>query len=150
MIVLMGVVLAISIFVISSLASDIINLDIVVSNERASSLVTEFSYIKKTFGVSLNYNLSEDIEKADNRLIFQGDIHKSITDAFSQTRDEFYVLELQYGNIFNATLNSYWPQYLQNETEKDSWYVHVTISLEDGNTYITEDVLYSIILNPET
>jgi len=150
MIILMGVVLALSIFVISSLAGDIINLDIVISNERATSTVSEFNYIKETFGISLNYNLITDISNSDGTggtLIFWGNIG-NITKAFNQTREQFFALELRYGNIFDAELNKCWYSHLANESHV--YHADVSLTLDDGKTYLAEDITYSIVCQPES
>jgi hypothetical protein len=149
MIILMGVILALAIFVISSLAADIINLNVLISNERASSIVSEFNYIKEAFGTSLNYNLINDITKqsqnGESNLIFQGDIN-NITKAFNQTRDIFYILELNYSNILDANLNKYW--YSHTSDENYIFYADVSLSLYDGKTYMAENVKYSILCKP--
>jgi len=147
MIILMGIILALAIFVMSGLSADIINLDIVISNERATSLVSEFDYIKETFGLSLNYNLINNItnETGEDKLVFHGDPNTMKT-VFNQTRDEFYALELRYGNIFDAKLNHYW--YSHQTDEKYVYYVNINLMLDDGDTYIDEDVLYSIVCQP--
>jgi len=147
MIILMGVILALSIFVISSLAADIINLDIAISNERVASTVSEFNYIKETFGIALNYNLITNISKSGNTLIFRGNI-SNITKAFNQTRDQFFTLELKYGNIFDAELNKYWYSHLADESHV--YHADVSLSLDDGKTYLAEDITYSIVCQPES
>jgi len=149
MIIIMGVVLALAIFVISSLSADIINLNVVISNERATSIVSEFNYIKEAFGTSLNYilinNVTKQTEDEESFLIFKGDIH-SITKAFNQTRDMFYIINLNYSKIFDATLNKCW--YSHKTDENHIYYVSVTLSLYDGKTHMAEDVVYSIICEP--
>ncbi|RLF34800.1 MAG: hypothetical protein DRN08_04085 [Thermoplasmata archaeon] len=54
---LLGILLALSVFVLASMASEISDLNLVVPSERASSLLKEFNNIKDTFGLALNYNL---------------------------------------------------------------------------------------------
>jgi len=143
MIMLMGIILALTIFVISSLAADIINLDLVISNERAGSIIAEFNNVKETFGTSLNYNLINNISQESNRLEFQGD-SSNITKAFNKTRDQFFELELHYGNIFDAELNRP-PWYSHLADEDNVYYIDVFLTLDDGTTQISEDVLYSIV-----
>ncbi|MDH7516748.1 MAG: hypothetical protein QHH19_00095 [Candidatus Thermoplasmatota archaeon] len=149
MIIIMGVVLALIIFVIASLSADIINLNVIISNERATSIVSEFNYIKEAFGTSLNYNLINNVtrqtEEKESFLIFQGDIH-GITEAFNQTRDTFYTIELNYSRVFDANLNKYW--YSHKSDENHIYHVSVTLSLYDGKTYIAENVVYSILCEP--
>lgn len=149
MIILMGIILALAIFVISSLAADIINLNILISNERASSIVSEFNYIKEAFGTSLNYNLVNNITKqsqnGESNLIFCGDIN-NITKAFNQTRDKFYVLELSYSNVFDVNLNKFWYSHVSDGNY--IYYADVSLSLHDGKTYMAENVVYSILCKP--
>ncbi len=58
LIALMGVILVISVFTISSIAADLSNLDIQLSGERAVSLLPEYILVKDAFIKSLNYNLA--------------------------------------------------------------------------------------------
>jgi hypothetical protein len=149
MIIVMGVILALAIFVISSLAADIINLNILISNERASSIVSEFNYIKEAFGTSLNYNLVNNITKqsqnGESNLILQGNIY-NMSMVFDQTRDKFYVLELSYSNVFDASLNKFWYSHVSDGNY--IYYADVSLSLDDGKTLIAEDVVYSILCKP--
>ena len=147
MIVLMGIVLAISVFMISSLTAEITNLDTVISTERSTSLQSEFTCIKETFALSLNYNLAEKITMQGNELRFYGNID-NITKAFEQTRDEYIVLELQHDILFEAELNdpSYWYEHPGGTDYV--YHVNVTLSLEDRDTRIAENVLYSIVCRP--
>jgi len=148
MIVLMGLLLAISVLAMSSLATEISNLNIVVSSERSTSPLTEFICIRETFGKALNHNLVDDIEYDGKlKLMFYGDFY-NITDAFNQTRDEFYTLELQHDNLFDAIPNKYWYSH-KSDDGNYVYRIDVTISLDNGNTYITEDILYSIICTPK-
>lgn len=144
MIILMGIILAIAIFVVSGISADIINLDVVISNERAALLSPEFDYIKDNFGTSLNYNLIDNVEVEVNinNLTFKGNIN-NITSAFIKTRNEFTALELRYGNFFDADLNKCW--YSHRDDEKHVYYVSINLVLEDEKTRIDEDVLYAIV-----
>jgi len=153
MIVLMGLLLAISVLVISSLAAEISNLNIVVSSERSNSIVTEFICIRETFGKALNHNLVDNINISDEdgelKLMLYGDIN-NITDAFNQTRAEFYTLELQHDNLFDAVTNKQ-PWYSHKSDDGNYVYhIDVTISLANGNACITEDILYSVVCTHET
>jgi hypothetical protein len=145
MILLMGVVLAISVFSISALTTEIANIDIVVTTERSRSLQDEFTTIKETFPFSLNYNLAENITMENNEIIFYGNI-SNITAAFNQTKNEYYILELQHDNIFNAELVTYW--YAHPGGINYIYYVSVILTLENENSIITENVDYSIECRP--
>lgn len=150
MIILMGVMLSLSIFVLSNLAADIINLDTVISNERATSIVSEFAYIKETFGISMNYYLINNVSvegTGDNsKLVLNGNPDE-ITKTFNKIRDEFYFIELQYGNNFDAKLNKYWYSHIINENYV--YFADVTLTIDDGQAQITDNVLYSIVCEPQ-
>lgn len=145
-IILMGVVLVISVFAISTLAADIANLDIVISSERATSLLSEFICIKDTFNLSINYNLADNITIQNNKMVFYGNI-SNITKAFNQTLEEYYLLELQHDILFDAEINDYWVAH-PGGTD-GIYHINVTLSLENRNTRYTEDVLYSIMCKPQ-
>lgn len=147
MILLMGVVLVISVFAISSIAADLANLDIVVSSEKAISLLPEFICIKDTFCLSLNYNLAEDITIQGDKMVFYGNI-SNLTSKFEQTVNEYYLLELQHDILFNAELNDYWVAHVGSTD--GVYHLNVTLSLENRNTRYTENVLYSIMCKPQS
>jgi hypothetical protein len=152
----MGIILAISIFIISSLAAEIANIDFVVSSGESTSLSTEFKNIKETFVVALNYNLIENIyienindEFKDESYLY-GDIDNLGT-AFNQTRDEYYTIYLQHGIFFDAQLNNSWYSHedvIQGENTV-FYRVKFTLSLDDGSSFITEDIERLIICTPE-
>ena len=168
---LMGVSLAIAVLVIATFASEITDLDIVVSNERASSLLPEFTYIKESFGKALNYaltnvstitfesgsgwpwqasyfvNFSTDNISFDqtSRLIYAGK-PSNITQVFEEIRNLFFYYELHHNRYFEATLNRFW--YAHRTDVIDLYYASVTLSLDNGNSYLTEDVQYSIYCRP--
>ena len=144
MIMLMGVTLAVSVFVISSIATEISDLDVVVSSSRSTSLVPEFLYLKEAFGTALNYDLvSISINPSTSESSFYGDI-KSINASFDRTKNSFYVIEMKHDIFFEAVLNNYWWD--SNLTDEGHIYnIDVTLSLDDGETCITQDVIYYII-----
>lgn len=143
MITLMGIVIAVSVFVVSSIAAEVENIEFITS-ETQSSLTNEFSIIKETFGTSLNYELIHITiglgAPNDNECVMRGNIN-NITQAFNQTRKGHFDLELKYGRIFDAKLNKYWYA----NTEDGVYYVHVTLYLEDADACLSEDVTYSIV-----
>lgn len=138
--VILGVILAISVFLISSLASEIANIDFIVSTEKPSSISREFSGIKESFGTSLNYNLAEPYyDSILNRNMLRGNII-DINDKFEQTKNEFFNISLLHGYLFDAYLNRYTFSY----DEDNLYYAYVTLLLDDGSTRIMENVTYSI------
>lgn len=159
MIALMGIILAISVFVISSLAAEIANIDFIVSTGESTSLSTEFNNIKDTFGVTLNYNLIDGdgfiigtaADPVEDESYLYGDID-NINIAFQQTRDEYFNLSFQHGIFFDASLGIYWiaDDEVSIQGKNTFFYnVEITLSLDDGNSYITEDVTYLIACTPE-
>ena len=145
MITLMGILLVVTVFTMASLAADITNLDIVISSERAISLLPEFICIKDSFCHSLNYNLADNITIQNNEMLFYGNI-SNITEVFSYTTNEYYLLELQHDILFDAQLNDCWV--VHSGSTDGVYYLNVTLSLENRNTRYTEDVLYSIMCKP--
>jgi hypothetical protein len=142
LIALMGVMLVISVFAISSIAADLANLDIQLTGEKSISLLDEYLIIKDSFGKSLNYNLSEKIEEIDNEEKLYGNM-ENLTDCFQNTLDEFYEMELQHDILFDAVLNDY---YVAHPGSSDGVYIlNVTLNLENKNTRYIENVKYSIM-----
>lgn len=138
--VILGVTLAISVFLISSLASEIANLDTIVTTETPLSITREFSGIKKSFGTALNYNLAEPtIGAVPTTGLMKGNITE-IENKFEQTRDEYFNVSLTHGFLFDAYLNRYAYSY----EVVGLYYVYVTLLLDDGNARIVENVTYSI------
>jgi len=136
--IILGIVLAISVFLISSLASEIANVDFIVATETQSSLTREFSAIKESFGTTLNYNLAEPY--LDNKFNpLKGNI-TDIENKFEQTREEYFNVSLTHGFLFDAYLNRYTYSFEENNL----YYAYVTLLLDDGNARITENVTYSI------
>lgn len=150
MITIMGIILAISIFIISSLAAEIANIDFVVSSGESTSLSTEFKNIKDTFVVALNYNLVDIDIDGTNESHLSGDID-DIGTAFNKTKDEYFTLYFQYGMLFDASLNDFWCSHygeIQGENVVFYW-VKITLSLDDGISHITENIKKLIVCTPE-
>jgi len=156
MITLLGIIIAISVIVMSSLASEIANIDFVVTSREATSLTSEFAIIKDSFGISLNYNLADIIignssngKNEDETYLF-GDMDL-LNEAFNQTKDEFFNISLRYGLIFDAYLVDYWFSYEDTiQDVKSVFYeVEIKLSIDNGDSYIAEDVIYTILCIPE-
>ena len=149
MITLMGITMVVSVFAIASIPSQLSEIDVAISRERATSLLPEFLHLKEAFGTSLNYNLLTSIgfSGSDLETTFYGNI-STITTAFEQTKTQFYTLELQHNVFFDAQLKSY--QYSHTSPLFGIIYaVDVTLNLDDEKTSITDDVEYYIICNME-
>ena len=151
LITIMGIILAISIFIISSLAAEIANIDFVVSYGESISLSDEFNNVKDTFVKALNYNLVDITISTNNyESYLYGDINK-IGTVFNQTKDEYYLLYLQHGILFDAYLIDYWyshEEVIQGENTVFYW-VKFTLTLDDGNSFISGDIERLIICTLE-
>jgi len=145
MIVLMGIVLAISVFMISSLAAEIVNVNFMVTTGETSSLLTDFAGIRETFGITLNYNLVDIEIDVNDESTLKGDI-TSISGAFNETRYQYLNISLL------ARLNSclYSHEEVINEENTIFYTVDTTLYLDCGRSSITEDVVYIIACNPVT
>lgn len=147
MLIIMGIALAISLVILTSIPIELANLGIEVPTGQSSSLLSEFGCIKETFGTALNYNLVHlSIDPTTGATTFNGTM-KNILTAFNQTRNTFYLLELQHDIIFDAVYNNYW----YSDTSDTGHYVYqvsITLSLSDKVTDISEIVTYSILCKP--
>lgn len=152
LITIMGIILAISVFIISSLAAEIANINFVVTSGESTSLSTEFKNIKETFVKALNYNLIEEISIPSHNYesYLYGDIN-NLEFAFNQTKDEYYTLFLQHGIFFDAHLNNSWFSHEEIIQDENTVFYRIkfTLSLDDGNSFIAEDIERLIICTPE-
>ena len=143
---LMGILLVISVFAISSIATDLANIDIDLSSETSISLLKEYNFVKDAFPRSLTYNLADDVDEINDKVLFYGDISNLDTVVFDETVDEFYQMELEHDIFFNAELNKY---YIAHPGSSDGVYhLEVTLTLKNRNTEFVEDVIYSIMCIP--
>ncbi len=141
---LMGVVLALAVFILAAIPADITSIDIILLSEQSSSLVDEFMQIKQTFGMSMNYHLvSIQYDDGNDLLQYYGDID-TIASAFNSTKNEYFALELQHGNYFNATLHPPW--YYYSSYEGNVFLIYIDLLLSDGQTTIRESVTYSLVV----
>jgi len=142
MITLMGVLLAISVFVIAAIPSELSDLDTVVPSERFRSILPEFAQIKESFGVALNYNLVDVTLNEDGDASFSGDI-KNIESAVDQTEESFQTMMMNHDIFFDATFQKYWYSHTSNNG--NIYLVQVYLLLDDGSMSLNEEMTYSII-----
>ena len=151
MILLTGIVLALSIIALSVISSQMANLRILVPQQRMTSILDEYRNLRESFGKALNYNLVDAYNNSVSSSLdwpdawycyYVGDI-ENIEEAFNETFEEFYTLELSKGNFFDAKLLDYWP----NENGI-TYTIVLSLSLSDGEESISEIVSYSIVCNP--
>jgi hypothetical protein len=151
MIVITGVLIVISIVILGSLAAEIADIDMIVSNERSTSLLAEYIMFEESFGVSLQTNLTNITVSnltsisGSYRSFYYG-FSDNITNAVLNTRNRFHNIALRYDLILDATLNRYWYSHPANNG--DIYYVDVTLTLGDGLSSITRDVTYTVVLRP--
>ena len=150
MIALMGIILAISVFTISSLAAEIANIDFIVSTGGTNSLQTEFNNIKETFGITLNYNLIDINVDENNETYFEGNIDE-LNKAFQQTVNESYNILYKQGIVFDAILyGCESSDELKIQGHNTVFYkVDITLSLDNGDSYIRDDVSYQVACSPK-
>jgi hypothetical protein len=142
MITLMGVLLAISVFVIAAIPSELSDLDTIVPSERFRSILPEFAQIKDAFGVTLNYNLVDVTLNEYGDSSFSGDI-KTIESVVDQTKKSFQTMMMNHDMFFDAIFQKYW--YSHTSDNGNIYLVQVSLSLDDGSMSLSEEVTYSII-----
>ena len=147
MITLMGVLLAISVFVISAVPTELSDLDTIVPSERFHSILPEFAQIKDVFGDALNYNLVGVTLNEYGDASFSGDI-KNIESVVDQTKKSFQTVVMNHDMFFDATFQDYW--YSHTSDDGNVYLVQVSLSLDDGEMLLSEDVTYSIICSYPT
>lgn len=146
MITLMGVTLALSVIIMGSLAAEISDIDVTISQERSNDLLAEFVHIKKAFGMALNYNL---VDINTSNMLFEGDLYgtnqksPNIANVVTQTSNSFRAIELRHDKIFTATHEALDYSYLSDEGHV--YNVRVRLSLKDKTGMIVEPVVYSIV-----
>jgi len=175
MIILLGVTLAISVFLISSIPSQISSISPTVPQARSSTLLTEFVHIRDTFGYALNYNLVKptligfgqinnvgfdpmdptgdpgpSIISTDPNMTYYGidgkyTLRFGLSHAIEQTTNAFNNIELQYDRIFRAQLRNYGFSHLSKEGTV--YLVGVTLTLQDDYESIQETTDYQILIN---
>jgi len=150
MIVLMGIVLAVSVFIISSIPSEISDLGATVPKARSQSLLPEFIHLKETFGHALNYNLvSIELSDSPPDLAYYGHIYgidPAIEESVTKIADILKMMELQHDRIFKVTFNSQQDIHFSHlSSEGHVYHVDVGLYLDDGYTSVEQSVTYSIV-----
>ena len=154
LIMLMGFTLVFAVMIIGAISSEISDIDVLVPQRRSSELVTEFIYLKDTFGTALNYQLAtlkitQPSGELPTLITYEGDLYGSsvsaplITTYVSQTSNYFRALEFTHNMVFSATYKGL--DYSHRSLEGDVYYVQVTLSLKDDTGLIIEPVVYSVV-----
>jgi hypothetical protein len=148
-IVLMGVFIAISVIAVASLSAEVANVNVHMTNIRSMTLSTEFSNIKESFGVALNYQIATiSISKFTSYSYYYCSIDDALVkNAFDTTKSLFTGFELKHNIIFDATYTDYWFAY--SALEGDVYYIDVTLYISDGITEIQQQTTYSIVCQPQ-
>ena len=138
-IVLMGVILTVTVVLVAAISANLANIGVGTLRTRSKALAPEFINLRSRFGEILNYNINQ---------------YENIPYSFQKTCSDFYLLEIQYGNFFQATLNQYGYggdtfSSIADPTFQDHcnvFFMNVSLSLDDGTTCITEEnVVFSIL-----
>lgn len=147
MIILTGILLAIAVFLIAFIPSQMVSSEGVIRRKQATSLQTEFTHMKEVFGKSLQYHLA-DITLRNNRYIFIGDI-QNIQQALEDTTDLFYHFYLNQNIYFDASVqNQNWYWFSHNSPAGLTYIVQITLTLDNGQTTISEQIDYTVLCNP--
>jgi len=155
MITLMGVTLALTVFIISSIPSQLSSTSSLVPNTRSSSLASEFLQIKSMFGDCMNYDLARMYGKwiknpGDPDIVFYGKtglytIRFDVVNTITKLDNQLSLIELHYSKVFTA---SFYSLSFSHITDQGHVYiVEVTLTLSDEFSTITERVSYSLVFN---
>jgi multidrug efflux pump subunit AcrB len=148
MIILTAILLAIAVFLIAFIPSQMVSSEGVIRRKQATSLQTEFTHMSKVFGKSLQYQLA-DIKLHNNRYMFIGDI-QNIQNAFEDTKNLFYQLYLHQDIYFDASIqNQNWYWFSHTSSAGSTYIAQITILLDNGQTIISEQIDYTLICNTQ-
>jgi hypothetical protein len=148
MIVLMGIILAVSVFVVSSIPSEISDLGATVVQERSHALLSEFMHLKIVFGSALQWNVASEIEVDAG----SGDIEvkANIYDVVSKinnnvkvTGEKIQALLLPHDQWFRAECRGI--QYSHTTSQGHVYTVLVHLSLKDITSALEQNIPYSIV-----
>jgi len=155
MIVILGITLAISVFLISTIPSELSSIGPKVIKERSTSLLPEFNHLKEVFGQALQIRLTDHrfniTSKIDPDILLYGKLGK-YTMQTTIVATEIYELKLvllniskQQDKLFDAEMAYFY--YSHSVSEGNVYYVYVTLTLRDGYSRIEQRVKYTIICN---
>ena len=133
MIVLMGFFLVVAIVVLATMQADLANMGSEVYRRHSRALLPELLDVKEKFNLAFMYNSNE----------------YGIEEGFQKTNEFFYLTEMRHGTYFNAMLNdcqySGLVQY-SNTYYNAIYHASVTLTLSDGSTTISRDVVYMLLI----
>ena len=161
MIVLLGVTLALSVFLISTIPSEIADLDLTIERNRSNSLLPEFLHLKDVVGKALQYSLVtiefNQTNIFDPNMNFTGkEGHYTMQ---YNTVNYYYAakvriilqdIKLQEDKIFSISTPPGSALLFSHKTQEGTVYtLPLTLSLKDKYTTIYQTVNYDIICNEE-
>ncbi|HDO19267.1 MAG TPA: hypothetical protein ENG74_00915 [Thermoplasmatales archaeon] len=126
-ILLMGVLLSTIILSTSIYSSYLARVGSYVNEQSSKTLLPEFLNVKET----LIYGINENADPLSE---------ESIENAFETVKQDIFQREIKYGILFNATLDTIYPL----DPIPIVRYAVITISLTDGDTYITDRICVQI------
>ena len=135
MITMMGFIMVLSVVILASISSNLSNVGTSVSKIHSKALLPEFLTIRDKLALATNYYTNNVNPKTGE----MPDIEESFYDACNI----FYDISIKHGNHFSATFNEYTPA--GNTPTGAVFYLSATISLNDGTTQISKDVVYVIV-----
>jgi multidrug efflux pump subunit AcrB len=148
MIILTAILLAIAVFLIAYIPSQMISSEGTIRRKQATSLQTEFTHMREVFGKTLQYQLA-DIKEHNNQYMFIGDI-QNIQNAFEDTKNLFYQLYLHQDIYFDASIqNQNWYWFSHTSSAGSTYIAQITILLDNGQTIISEQIDYTLICNTQ-
>lgn len=128
---LMGFMIVLSVLILASIVGNLSSVGTEVHDTQSKGLFSEFTNIHNKFGLSLQLNVNSTESK-------------DISAGFNETKAFFYEAEILNGRYFNATLNDY--KYNGQMLYGAVYYVDVTLHLDDGESYISKDEVYPIVI----
>ncbi|MFH1101067.1 MAG: hypothetical protein V1726_03415 [Methanobacteriota archaeon] len=157
MIVLMGVTLALCVFIISAIPSDITDYTIAVPKGRSDSLLLEFIHIRELYGTALNCHLAKMEFRTDSPdILLNGKNGKytwyfQTSSAFQDIRNDIYQMELPYGRYFTASMKNEDMRALYSHISPEGtvYYVDAKLSLRDEYGSISQTVRYTLLFNEQ-
>jgi hypothetical protein len=161
MITLMGITLALTVFIISAIPSELSDLSNVVPKARSTSLNSEFIHLKEIFGLAvnqylINYTFQEELEggpATNPDMTYRGNkgkytISYNIQSAIDTITNQMYSIESQYNKVFHTKYSPNFRLFYSHSTPEGNVYLFTTtIILVDEQNYLEEPTTFSLICN---
>jgi hypothetical protein len=143
--VLTGIILVVIVIFVSTLAPDVVNISVDISNVKARSEIESFLLIKRNLPYIITFDLAENITIEKDSFIFYGNI-SNLSCIFNNIINETREIKFKQGINFDGKLNNYW---VAHPGSKDGvYYLDVTVSIGKKDEYHEEDMIISIVCSP--